>query len=424
MSCNEWKEVSLAEVTELISRGITPSYTEHDGVRVINQKCIRNNRINLELARLTNPIKRKISEQKKLKLYDILVNSTGVGTLGRVAQVKELDQEVTVDSHITIVRANDKINPRFLGYNLFMQQKNIEHLAHGSTGQTELSRVRLGEAIKIKVPSIREQDKIVSILFSLDEKIELNNEMNKTLEEMAQALFKRWFVDFEFPNEEGKPYKSSGGEMVESEMGMIPKGWSVKKLGELINVIDNRGKTPPLSNEKTDFPIIDVKALSGDNRIINYENCTKFVEKETYENWFRSGHPIDGDILLSTVGTIGEMKIFYGNTGCIAQNVVALRVKRVSPIFLYQYLKHIKQELIAYNIGSVQPSIKITQIIKHKVLLSNNIIESKFSNLVNNLSEKIYDNVKENDLLKTIRDSLLPKLMSGEIRVNDIEANL
>src|SRR5699024_8577850 len=81
--------------------------------------------------------------------------------------------------------------------------------------------------LELIVPPLEEQEKIANILSSLDDKIELNNDMNKTLEEMAQSIFKRWFVDFEFPNEDGEPYKSSGGEMVDSELGMIPKGWEV-----------------------------------------------------------------------------------------------------------------------------------------------------------------------------------------------------
>ena len=92
------------------------------------------------------------------------------------------------------------------------------------------------QKLPIVIPSISEQNKISDILSSLDKKIELNNEMNKTLEEMAQALFKRWFVDFEFPNEEGKPYKSSGAEMIESEFGIIPKDWRILKLDEISDI--------------------------------------------------------------------------------------------------------------------------------------------------------------------------------------------
>ncbi|MBB6696675.1 restriction endonuclease subunit S [Clostridium algidicarnis] len=183
MSFNECIELKLVDLCELISRGITPSYTEDEseGVLVINQKCIRDNTINLELARLTNPNKKKVIENKYLKRYDILVNSTGVGTLGRVAQLKNINSKMTVDSHVTIVRPKKEINPIFLGYNLFMNQKYIESLGEGSTGQTELSRVRLGEALEITVPSLYEQEVIGKVLSDLDGKIEINNKINDNL---------------------------------------------------------------------------------------------------------------------------------------------------------------------------------------------------------------------------------------------------
>lgn len=170
---------SLKEVTEYLSRGITPSYAENEGVIVINQRCIRGNKIDWGNIRLTDPQKKKIGPEKYLKQYDVLVNSTGVGTLGRTAQVKKLFSDTTVDSHITILRPNDLVEPLFFGYAVNMVEKNIENLAEGSTGQTELSRVRLGEEIFINLPPKDIQKKIAKILSDIDEKIELNEKINR-----------------------------------------------------------------------------------------------------------------------------------------------------------------------------------------------------------------------------------------------------
>lgn len=150
---------SLKEVTNYLSRGITPSYTEDKGVIVINQRCIRDNKIYWENIRFTDPDKKKISSDKYIKQYDVLVNSTGMGTLGRSAQVKELFSSTTVDSHVTILRPNELVDPLFFGYAVNMVEKNIENLAEGSTGQTELSRTRLGEEIFINLPSKDNQKK-------------------------------------------------------------------------------------------------------------------------------------------------------------------------------------------------------------------------------------------------------------------------
>ena len=193
------------------------------------------------------------------------------------------------------------------------------------------------------------------------------------------------------------------------------------KLGDLIESVDNRGKTPPLSDEPTDYPIIDVRALSGNSRIIDYTNCTKYVSKEAYNNWFRSGHPKEYDILISTVGSLAEMKIFLGTTGCIAQNVVGFRTKGISPLYLYQYLNYIKNDLVAYNIGSVQPSIKITHIIKHSIYVASKEDIEIFDSIARDITKKIFANCQENEALKQMRDTLLPKLMSGELDVSNIE---
>ena len=192
------------------------------------------------------------------------------------------------------------------------------------------------------------------------------------------------------------------------------------KLGDLIESVDNRGKTPPLSDESTPYPIIDVRALSGNSRIIDYNNCTKYVSEETYKTWFRSGHPKEYDILISTVGSLAEMKIFLGDIGCIAQNVVGFRTKGISPLYLFQYLNYIKNDLVAYNIGSVQPSIKVTHIIKHSIYVAPQYEIETFDNIARSMTGQIFANCKENEALKQMRDTLLPKLMSGELDVSNI----
>lgn len=181
MSFSEWREVKLVEICDLITRGVTPAYTDKKDVIVINQKCIRNNSVTLKLARYTDSEKKKIPAQKYLHLKDILVNSTGVGTLGRVSQIKSIDSKMTVDSHVTIVRINNNECADFVGYNLIMQQPNIEALAEGSTGQTELSRTRLGEVIKILLPDFEKQKAIAATLSCIDDKIELNRKVNDNL---------------------------------------------------------------------------------------------------------------------------------------------------------------------------------------------------------------------------------------------------
>src|SRR5260221_7737929 len=153
-----WQTKRLEDVSEYISRGISPKYTDGRGILVLNQKCIRNHVVNFQLARKHDLNSRKTSTGKSLKVGDILINSTGVGTLGRVAQVKSLIEDATVDSHITIVRPkNGLFDTDFLGYVLISIEEEIQKAGEGASGQTELSRNRVKDFIISFPESIKEQ---------------------------------------------------------------------------------------------------------------------------------------------------------------------------------------------------------------------------------------------------------------------------
>lgn len=157
--------------------------------------------------------------------------------------------DLTTNQGFKNLVCNPKISDyNFMYYKMKSLKESFERVAGGSTFKEVSAKVV--KEFKLILPPLEDQKAIADILSSLDEKIELNNQMNETLEEMAQALFKRWFVDFEFPNEEGQPYKSSGGEMVESELGIIPKDWSIRCISEVGRVVT--GKTPS-TKESTNF---------------------------------------------------------------------------------------------------------------------------------------------------------------------------
>ena len=183
-----WEVIPLYEVTTEIKRGISPKYLNQGGIPVINQKCIRNNTINFGLARRHNQIEKDPSS-KFIQKGDILVNSTGVGTLGRVAIVKYLlEMSTTIDSHVTLVRGDlEKVNPNFLGFSLLNQQKEIENFGRGSTGQTELSRNDLGK-ISILCPPSKIQSFFGGFLDPIFKKMEINERENYYLEELRDWL--------------------------------------------------------------------------------------------------------------------------------------------------------------------------------------------------------------------------------------------
>ncbi len=324
----------------------------------------------------------------------LIVVARGVGGTGDV----KLSREKCFLTNLSIATfiKNSSVNVQYLYY--YFQIHNLRYLDSGSA-QAQITISDL-EKLTIPLPPLDVQKKIAGVLGTLDDKIELNNKINNNLEQQVQALFNEMFLE---------------------DMVSVHSKHHLP-LSELVQNIDNRGKTPPLSPEKTDFPIIDVKALSGNTRIINYDNCTKFVSQETYLTGFRNGLPQKYDILLSTVGSLGEMKLFIEPKGCIAQNVIGYRSK-ISPLYLYQYLKTIKNDLLAYDIGSVQPSIKVTHIAKHPILVPDKNKLKEFHGIAEAITNKIYINSQENTQLSAFRDTLLPKLMSGEIDVSKVDIN-
>ena len=408
MSVSEWREVRIGDIGDVVT-GKTPSSKNPeyfgDEIPFVTPTDYKNYHKNIYSSeRYLSQAGKEVLGNKLLPINSVIVTCIG-SDMGKVAINKV--ECITNQQINSIILKRDLADSDFIYYTLISMQEYLKMLARGGTTMPIVNKSTF-EEIKLLLPPFPEQKAIAATLSALDDMIELNNQINKTLEEMAQAIFKSWFVDFE-------PFKD--GEFENSELGLIPKGWRVGMLGDFVEIVDNRGKTPPLSDVKTEYPIIDVRALSGESRVIDYSNCTKYVEKEIYDSWFRSGHPKHLDILISTVGSIAEMKMFYGNKGCIAQNVVAFRSNGISPCYLYQYLQYSKGDLLSYNIGSVQPSIKVTHVIKYKIIVPDEKTMSSFDMLMESISDQIHRNANESQILIAIRDTLLPKLISGEIRV-------
>jgi len=181
-----WTICPLSILTRYLSRGIGPSYLEEGGVCVLNQKCVRDHRVDFSKSRRHDVVKKPIND-RALQLHDVLVNSTGMGTLGRVAQVFHLPEVAIVDSHVTIVRAASNTDPFFLGIYLTGREAEIEELGEGSTGQTELSRARLGE-LKIITPPFEIQKAFGAAVAPFLKRISENDHQSRTLATLRERL--------------------------------------------------------------------------------------------------------------------------------------------------------------------------------------------------------------------------------------------
>lgn len=425
MSFKQWEVLNLEDICVSITDGAhsSPKSVEN-GYPMASVKDMNYFEINLSTCR-------QISEEDYLKLVkakckpeknDILIAKDG-SYLKHVHVVKE-EKEVVILSSIAILKPNiKKICPEFLRYYLLSPRAKTD-LEMGYVSGSAIRRIVLKDfkRFPVQVPSIGEQKAIAAILSSLDDKIKLNNQINETLEEMAQALFKRWFVDFEFPNEEGQPYKSSSGEMVESELGMIPRGWNVLKLDDIGEVV--AGGTPSTKcQEYYDGNIswITPKDLSGYNR--------KFIQKGersiTELGLQKSSAKMmpKGSVLFSSRAPIGYITI-ADNSLCTNQGFksIVCNEKYMSKNYIYYLLKQEKDKIISIASGSTFKEVSGTTMKNYKIIVPHLSLLEKFENVVKTHDDILKKNYTENDLLTEIRDALLSKLMSGEIRVSDFES--
>ena len=421
-----WVDTTLGEVTEYINRGITPKYSDV-GVTIINQRCIRDGKVVFQDSRLTDPLQRRIPEDKLLQSYDVVVCSTGVGTLGRVSQLKEVTEKLTVDSHVTIVRGSEKTQKQYLGYYLKGHQKHIEHLAEGSTGQTELPRKRL-ESFPINLPPITEQKAIADMLSSFDEKIELLREQNKILETLAQTIFKEWFVNFNYPapqppegGDGGKPPSGDlGAEMVDSELGEIPKGWRVGSLLEVFDLIG--GGAPKTSIDEywnggiSWYSVVDAPKGSETFLIETEKQISPLGLSKSSTKLLQKGTTI-----VSARGTVGKLAL-VGRETAMNQSCYGVKGKDFfGDYYIYFQLKESLNSLKSRVHGAVFDTITQSTFKNIMVPLPDNGVVTSYEERVTPIMEKILNNVFQAQSLSKTRDTLLPKLMSGKISMSLVQ---
>lgn len=355
-------------------------------------------------------------ERFKIFNNDILIAMTGAGSVGRVSKFLKKDSKTYyLNQRVGKIKPDKEVLDNEFLYQIISTDKYesiLFDLANGS-GQPNLSPDTIG-LLKIPCPPIQEQKAISHILSTLDEKIETNNQINKKLEEMAHAIFKQWFVDFEFPNEDGEPYKSSGGELVESEMGMIPKGWEVKNDTELVDSVSIKHK----------FDKKEVIFLNTSD-ILNGEVLqTNYSEVSTLPGQAKKSIKKD-DILYSEIRPQNRRFAyvdFVADDYVVSTKLMVLRAKtHISSAIIYFLLTNSRTidelQMIAESRSGTFPQITFNNLKDIKLAIpKDDSLNDKLG-----LFESILNNLccirNENKKLKDIRDTLLPKLMSGEIRV-------
>ena len=405
MSCSDWKTVKLEEVVDILGDGLhgTPKYSDDGEYYFINGN-------NLDGKIIVNEKTKRVGLEQYLKykkdLNDRRLFVSINGTLGKVAEYG--GEDIIIGKSACYFNVKKDVNKKYIKYILLSDI--FKHYIHNYSTGTTIKNLGLKQMRKFKfpLPNIEEQEKIANILSSLDDKIELNNEMNKTLEEMAQSIFKRWFIDFEFPNEDGQPYKSSGGEMVESELGMIPKEWEIAQIDDISQVTMGVSPSSKTYNEDNiGLPLLN-GAADFEGKLIKPSKFTSEPKKICKK----------GDMVFGVRATIGNI-VFADKEYALGRGVASVEPNdKVFREFIYYSLDNSMENLINNASGSVFLNLKKADITDLKVCYSDEIVK-KFNNISRVLIDKIVENDMESELLKQQRDILLPKLVSGEIRITN-----
>ena len=305
-----------------------------------------------------------------------------------------------------LIENKEILDRKFLYYYLIINTKRFVGGIHGSV-MVHLTKKDMENQV-LKVPSLPTQQKIANILSSLDDKIEVNCRINEQLEELAQALFKSWFVDFE-------PFKD--GEFVESELGMIPEGWKVCELQELVNI--KRGGSPrPIQNflAETGYNWLKISDATSTSSPFIYEIKECIKEEGLSKTVFLKA----GNLVLSNSATPGIPK-FLGIDSCIHDGWLYFPKSNLSNEFLYLLFKYKRKYLISQGNGSVFTNLKTDIVKMMQLAIPDDSIISSFDIVIKSIFENIKKNQQEITHLTNLRDTLLPKLMSGEIDVNEVE---
>jgi len=399
MSFEGWREVELTEVIEFNPKESLRKGMLAKKVSMANLKPFT--------RKIQGYSHEKYSSGSKFRNGDTLLSRiTPCLENGKTAYVDILQEnEVAFGStEFIILRGREgKADKKFVYY--LTISPNFRDIAIKSmTGTTGRQRAQVDvlERAKFLFPPIEEQRRIACVLSCIDDKIELNNRINKTLEEMAQAIFKSWFVDFE-------PFRD--GEFVESELGMIPKGWTLGSVYDFISEVNEKNR------KREDYPVLTV--TKEGKYLLSEEYFTKRVySKDTGKYKVIRKYEVGFNPSRANIGSIAMLREF--ETGLLSPIYKVFRIhSRIKPVFFRYYMKQkgFIQRIAHYSSGTTRQNFDLDGFKYFPICVPPLEIQEQFNRLISPIEQMINANENENCKLSSIRDTLLPKLMSGEIRV-------
>ena len=417
----EWKETTLGEIAT-VQTGPFGSQLKNEqyikgGTPVITVEHIKEFKIeNFDYPSVTDEDKERLKKYT-LKQGDIIFSR--VGSVDLSALVSQYQEGWLFSSRMLRVRPKTNIvNPIYLSYYLRLNviRGFINSVAVGTTMPSLNTDIL--KTIPVKLTALEEQKQIADILSSLDRKIDNLRRQNETLEKIAQTLFKHWFIDFEFPNDDGKPYKSSGGAMVASELGDIPEGWQVMKFGNLGELNRGRSRHRPRYAEHLyggQYPFIqtgDIKSSEG--FITDYEQTYSEAGLAQSRLWASE------TLCITIAANIAETGILTFSA-CFPDSVIGFIANPniCDVYYIHRFFNFKRKEIENTAIGSVQKNLNLETIENIKFYLPPFEKNKKLIQIFRQFGKRIQLNKEQIQTLTKIRDTLLPKLMNGEIRVKE-----
>ena len=402
---NKWKEYKIEDFCEVIGGG-TPS-TKEDSYYGGEISWITPRDLTNYKKRFISRGERNITELglKNSSARILPKNSILLTSRAPIGYLTIAERELCTNQGFKSLI----VNPKIADYNFvyYLIKSNIEIIKGLGTGTTfaEVSG-SVVKNLKFSLPDLLTQSTIAEILSSLDDKIELNNKINQELESLAQTLFKQWFIDFEFPNENGEPYKSSGGEMVDSELGEIPKGWEVNRLNGIADCFDN--KRIPLSS-------MERNVRKGNYPYYGAASLMDYIDDYLFDGvYILMGE--DGSVTDNTGYPI--LQYVFGKFW-VNNHAHVLKGRKISTELVLCLLK--KTNISDLVTGAVQPKLNQGNMNKISIPLPQDLlIISDLEKLITDYYNLIRNNILENKELVNIRDILLPKIISGKLIINEI----
>lgn len=420
------KQLLINKVVESVS--ITHKF-DRPILKFLNTSDIENGKI-ININHL--PIKELKGQAKKtIKKDDILFSE--IRPKNRRFAYVDIDDthDFVVSTKLMVLRnINSEVNNKYFYYFLTNDHmlSILQDRAENRIGSFPQITFDLLSEYSIRVPDLSEQRKIAHFLSSIDSKIELNNRINLELGAMAKTIYDYWFLQFDFPDKNGKPYKSSGGIMVWNKelKREIPDGWEVRPLEKTIEIIiDYRGKTPKKLDSDWSSNSDDIVALSAkhvkNGKLVNLESANR-VNEELYSKWMKD-ELCEGDILLTSEAPCGEFFYLVGKTKyCLSQRLFAIRSNNKILHHSYLFFELSNGNGISQILGKVSGStvfgIRQDELRTVNILIPNMNLQDNFASIILPIYNQIRNNDYQTEQLVSLRDWLLPMLMNGQVTIN------